>query len=194
MALRRKGDREWHRLPGSLSEIEVAIEHVGPGRAKEWTFRLQALQLTDLRRVVDLRAGLTKEDAPQLWERNDSGQLTYTTPDGRRDQLELISDILRECCAGIRGHPDGEACKTAEERAQFLSDIAADDYLIGPVLEQQALMAPLPLVAGPGDVPAERPAPAELGPGDRVTAGAGARDIGGGPICDPVGPAAGVHG
>jgi hypothetical protein len=120
---RKKGDIESVRLgdlenvPRDLADVVVRIRHDGPGVTRQWAFELQALRLEELRRVVEARAGLTPDVAPELWDglkdadgkivvhgvRDAKGQIRIVTPEGMRRMLELAAKIVGEVAVGIEG-------------------------------------------------------------------------------------------
>ncbi len=155
---RKKGDIEKIRLgdlpnvPQDLGDVVVQIRHDGPGVTRGWAFELQALRLEELRRVVEARAGLTPDVAPELWDglkdaegkvlvhgvRDAKGQVRIVTPEGMRRMLELATTIVGECVVGLEG-TELAAGADGPAMAAELARLGAIEAVMQAAMEVQSL-------------------------------------------------------
>ena len=163
MSRRKKGDVEWIDMakvcPGHGFEgIQVGIEHVGPGVARRWSFRLEALRRAELARIIELRKQFSKEDFPDLYATSADGSPTTASVEGMEALSDLCVDILRECLAGVRGAPEVEGVSDRQALADYVRYLAVAESLLAPAIAIQSLKAEDIFTEGPRNLGAERSA------------------------------------
>ena len=105
--------------------VKLTVKLVGAGKAQEWGFRLAGIRQRDARRVVALREGTTKINAPELWG------ATITSEEGVREAETAYRAIIAESVTSVVGIVIGEgpdeldiaAVKDGKRLAAILGDL-----------------------------------------------------------------------
>lgn len=148
---RKKGDVEWFPLDEvskqeEMAGVEVGLKHIGPGVHRRWLTKMAAIHQQDKLRMVKQRAGMTREQAPELFPPEpEGGDIVVATAEGYEELLDYGKEILFQIIVGIKGWedlPDHTECKTDEKKHAVIEEldrIGMIDHLMRPAREMQAL-------------------------------------------------------
>lgn len=83
----------------NLRGVEVGVRNLGRGEVQRYSMEMAQLKMNELKELVQMRKGLTREQAPELWEMGDE----IFTNDGVEKSLDIGRRVVREFVQGVRG-------------------------------------------------------------------------------------------
>lgn len=81
----------------ALAGVSIGVKYVGGRVAREWSLRALALNLQNTVRMRDLRATVSREEAPEIYAEYAMAHDTIL------DWVALVGDVAKECVAGLNG-------------------------------------------------------------------------------------------
>jgi hypothetical protein len=135
--MRKKGDIEKFNLGAVLKipafdSIEIGIKHIGPNEQRIFSYRMQQARYKEMRRIPILREGLSREQAPELYDE----RLPFITEEGLTEMREISGQLMDKVIAEVTGPVDGE---TLEEKVTELKRYEIAELLIEVMIGVQSL-------------------------------------------------------
>lgn len=152
---------EWFELKEltkdpALAELSVGLEHQGPGKARQWALKIQAMKMREHKRILELRKGFTAAEAPELFEKDDQGNFKIETAEGLADAGAMSAEILAECLAGIRGVDGYEQESDRARLLELVQYFGISELLIQPAIKAQSLKSAQIFTPDPSDMGTSR--------------------------------------
>ena len=154
--MRAKGDIEKFNLhddlggPEELRSVTVSIQHVGPGLQRKWALTWKRIFHDEQLRLIKLRKGFTKEEAPYLWPDETT---TLVTPEGEEAGMKAAQEIIGDAVTAVEGWGPLQGVKDPEALMEELERLGVVQEVMSKCAEVQALTPrQFPIGAGSGDV------------------------------------------
>lgn len=108
--------------------VKIHVRHLGPGSLRAFVADQHRLRIQEALRMAKVRAGLTREHAPDLWQ--------LQTPEGLAEGLELANKVIRQYVAKVEFD---KATYEGEAAAQQLEYLGLTEVAVSKIMEIQTL-------------------------------------------------------